>query len=290
MLRALHDRLKRVSFTALRHLLTPSPDQPDAQIDLSPQLFQRLEALLLHPSAIEHDDDDRLFRLRFLESEPITFSFIGLPPGDRDAKDAEAWVNPAFLALVLPLLLDVKVVASESLLPIIQEATELPETVAFDGPHQFVSRLALEPRLNLDQLLPALRRLVAAYLIHLDGNAKVVAGRYDYRWHELPSLARNLATSPLYAFHYLKKGLRRDGSDTMPTTKAMLYIDLVEHYLEGGSSAMSHARELVRLYRQFYVMPENRTPTRFCARGVKPLMSSLKPISGSSPTMKPWWK
>jgi CRISPR-associated protein Csc3 len=252
MLRALHDRLKRVSFTALRQVLIPQLDQPDAQLDLSPQLFQRLEALLLHPGAIEHDDDDRLFRLRFLESEPITFSFMGLPPGERDAKDAEAWVNPAFLALVLPLLLDVKVVASESLLPIIQEATELPETVAFDGPHPFVSRLVLEPRLNIDQVLPTLQRLVAAYLIHLDGNAKVVAGRYDYRWHELPALARNLTTSPLYAFHYLKKGLRRDGSDTMSTAKAMLYIDLVEHYLEGGSSAMSHARELVRLYRQFY--------------------------------------
>ncbi len=252
MLRALYDRLRRVSFTALRGLLLPPSDAPQQRLDLTPELFQRLQELMLHPSEIVRDEDDRLFRLRFPESEPITFSFIGLPPGERDAKDAEAWVNPAFLALVLPLLLDVKVVASESLLPIIQEATELPETVAFDGAHTFVRRLAGPARLNLDQVAPALQRLIVGYLVHLDGNAKGGAGGYDYRWHELPAVARNLETSPLYAFYYLKKGLRRDDLDAIPAARASLYCDLVEHYLEDGSKAMSHARELVRLYRLFY--------------------------------------
>ncbi|NWF81036.1 MAG: type I-D CRISPR-associated protein Cas10d/Csc3, partial [Chloroflexi bacterium] len=276
MLRAVYDRLRRVRFTALRELLLPPSDTPEQRLALTPELFQRLQELMLHPSEIVRDEDDRLFRLRFPESEPITFSFIGLPPGERDAKDAEAWVNPAFLALVLPLLLDVKVVASESLLPIVQEATELPETVAFDGAHTFVRRLAGPARLNLDQLLPALQRLTVSYLVHLDGNAKVGAGGYDYRWHELPAVARNLETSPLYAFHYLKKGLRRDAREGVPDStvcptprhstpglrrdaregvpdsKASLYIDLVEHYLEDGSKTMSHAHELVRLYRLFY--------------------------------------
>lgn len=252
MLRALYERLRRVSFTALRGLLLPPGDAPEQRLDLAPELFQRLEELMLHPSEIARDEDDRLFRLRFPESEPITFSFVGLPPGERDAKDAEAWVNPAFLALVLPLLLDVKVVASESLLPIIQEATELPETVALDGPHAFVARLAGASRLNLDQLLPALQRLTAAYLVHLDGNAKVGAGGFDYRWHELPAVARNLETSPLYAFHYLKKGLRREEVDGVPAGKAALYVDLVKRYLKDGSKRMSHPHELVRLYRQFY--------------------------------------
>lgn len=251
MLRALQDRLRRVSFTALRGLLLPS-DAPADRIDLSPELFQRLEELMLHPSQIARDEDDRLFRLCFPESEPITFSFVGIPPAERDAKDAEAWVTPAFLALVLPLLFDVKVVASESLLPIIQEATELPETVAFDGPHAFVGRLARRSRLNLDEVLPALQRLTVSYFVHLEGNARGRAGGYDYRWHELPAVARNLETSPLYAFHYLKKGLRRENVDGLPAGKAALYVALVEQYLEDGRNQMSHARELVRLYRQFY--------------------------------------
>lgn len=265
MLRALHDRLRRVSFTALRTLLLPQLDAPEATLALTPELFQRLEALMLHPTEIARDEDDRLFRLRFPANEPISFCFVGIPPAERDAKDAEAWISPAFLALVLPLLLDIKVVASESLLPIVQEATELPETVAFDAAHAFVGRLAGPARLNLDQLLPALRRLTVGYLIHIDGNAKMGAGGFDYRWHELPALARNLETSPLYAFHYLKKGLRRESVEGIPAGKAALYVDLVERYLEtdppaaGGTThhtkggcRMSHARELVRLYRQFY--------------------------------------
>lgn len=275
MLRALYDRLRRVSFTALRSLLVPEAEAADAHIDLAPALYQRLQELMLHPSEIERADDDRLFRLRFPPTEPITFSFVGLPPSDRDAKDAEAWVNPAFLALVLPLLLDIKVVAGESLLPIIQEATELPETVAFDAPHAFVGRLTRSLRLNLDELLPALQQLTAAYLIHLDGNTKVGAGGFDYRWHEIPALARNLETSPLYAFHYLKKGLRREGGDGIPAAKAALYVDLVEQYLHHGSLAMSHARELVLRYRRFYRHRRGRLNSNSI---VRPLSESAKAL------------
>lgn len=249
MLRMLHDRLKRISFTSLRSLITSSSGD---QLDLNPVLYQKIPDLLLHPTEIERAEDDRLFRLRFPSNEPITFSFIGIPPAERDAKDAEAWINPAFLALVIPLLLDVKVVASESLLPIIQEATDFEETVAFDAPHAYVTRLIRTTRLNLDQLLPALQQLTAAYIIHLDGNAKMGGKGFDYRWHEIPPLARNLETSPLYAFHYLKKGLRRDSSESIPATKAALYVNLVERYLYNGSDAMSHARELVLRYRKFY--------------------------------------
>ncbi|MFV9505872.1 MAG: type I-D CRISPR-associated protein Cas10d/Csc3 [Oscillochloridaceae bacterium umkhey_bin13] len=275
MLRMLHDRLKRVSFTSLRTLLQPPDDDPDAPIDLSPELFQRLEALMLEPRAPATADDDRLFRLRFPPNEPITFSFIGLPPSERDAKDAEAWINPAFLALVLPLVLDVKVVASESLLPLVQEATELPETVFFDSPHAFVGRIVGQPRLNLDQLLPALQRLTASYLIHLDGNAKSGAGGFDYRWHEIPALARNLETSPLYAFHYLKKGLRRENSDHIPAPKAVRYVDLVDHYLAEGSEAMSHARTLVLHYRRFYRHKRGRLNSNSIVRPISEASKAL---------------
>lgn len=251
VVRKLHDRLKSVSFTSLRNLLVPRADQPDARIDLAPERYQQLEELMLHPAEFTRVEDDRLFRLHFASNEPITFAFIGLPPPP-EAKDAEAWVNPAFLALTLPLLLDVKIVASESLMPIIQEATELPETVAFDAPHAFVTRMTGGARLNLDEVLPALQRLNASYLIHLEGNAKSGAGGFDYRWNELPAVARNLASSPLYAFHYLKKGLRRDSGDLLPAGKAALYLELVERYLENGRMSMSHARDLVLLYRHFY--------------------------------------
>lgn len=264
MLRAAHDQLKRVSFTELRKALGNNGEI----LDLDAETFQRIEPLLLDPTPPE-PASDRLFRLRFPNNEPITFSFIGIPPAARDAKDAEAWINPAFLALLLPLILDVKVVASESLLPIIQEATELPETVAFDGAHAYVGRTVEQARLNLDQLLPALQRLVASYLVHLDGNARAGAGGFDYRWHEIPAVARNLETSSLYAFHYLKKGLRRESGDSIPAKQAARYIHLVEQYLDPENTAMSHARQLVTLYRQFYRHKRGRLNSN----------SILKPLS-----------
>jgi CRISPR-associated protein Csc3 len=267
MLRAAHDQLKRVSFTELRKALGNAGDV----LRLDGETFQRLDALLLDP-APPAPGADRLFRLRFPEHEPITFSFIGIPPTAREAKDAEAWITPAFLALLLPLILDVKVVASESLLPVIQEATELPETVAFDGAHAYVGRIVGQARVNLDDLLPALQRLVASYLVHLDGNARAGAGGFDYRWHEIPTVARNLETSPLYAFHYLKKGLRRESGDSIPAKHAARYVHLVEQYLERENTAMSHARQLVSLYRQFY----RHKPGRLNSNSI------LKPLSEAS--------
>jgi CRISPR-associated protein Csc3 len=288
MLRAMQDRLRRVSFTGLRNALLPTADSGDSAPQLYPALFQRCQDLMLHPAAIEREEDDRLFRLRFPANEPITFSFVGIPPGERDAKDAEAWINPAFLALVLPLLLDVKVVASESMLPLMQEATELPETVAFDSAHAFVAHL-IEPgrrevghadasrlgRVNLDELLPALQRVTVAYFVHLDGNAKSGGGGFDYRWHDMPALARDLATSPLYAFHYLKKGQRRDAGDGLPLSKAAAYVEMVERYLHDGSPSMSHARNLVILYRQFY----RHKPRRLNANSI------LRPLSEAAETI-----
>lgn len=287
MLRVVQDQLQRVSFTKLRAVF--QPDLERAQYDLQPHIFQRLQGLMLHPQLIAHEEDDRLFRLRFPQHEPITFSFIGLPPADREAKDAEAWINPAFLALVLPLVLDIKVVASESMLPSVQEATELPETVAFDSAHAYVGYLTEPSRLkalradirrtpgrfNIDEVLPALQRLTSAYFVHIEGNAKTGAGGFDYRWHEIGPLARNLATSPLYAFHYLKKSLRREGSDTPSGYKATLYINLVDDYIGKGDAAMSHAYELVRLYRRFYRHGKGRLNSNAILRPIREAADTL---------------
>jgi len=259
MLRLLQNRLRRVSFTTLRKALQPE-GQAEPQAQLNPQTFQRLQDLLLQPADFERPEDDPFLRLRYEEREPITFSFVGLPPPGREARDAEAWVHPAFLALVLPLALDIKVVASESMLPLFSEATELPETVAFDAAHAFVGYLtaqtgahaSLPGRLNLDEVLPALQRLTAAYLIHLDGNAQSGAGGYDYRWSSVPGLARSLATSPLYAFHYLKRWQRREGQDSFGPRKAALYLDLIRYLAPQGDTNMTHAQRLTEIYRRFY--------------------------------------
>ncbi len=218
--RTVHNRLKRIGFTELRRQLVGSDAEGKPAVRLDPRTLQRLEPLLLSPEDLTNSEDDRYVRMRFPEHEPITFYFLGIPPRSRDAKDAEAWVHPAFLALLLPICLDVKVVASASPLPLLLEADEITETVFLDGAHSFVKALVGQERVNIDQILPCLRRLVIGYLVHLDANSRQGRAGWDYRWSEIPPLARDLAADSAYACFYLKQWQRSAGADSVPTERA----------------------------------------------------------------------
>jgi CRISPR-associated protein Csc3 len=278
VLRQAYLGLQKISFTELRRQLV----REDGTVDVSPKTLQRLEPLLLTPEEEVDPAKDRHVRFHFAETEPVTFYFFGLKPPGRDVKDAESWVHPAFLALLLPLCLDVKVVASESSLPLLLEADEIAETVFLDGPHAAIRYLTGgEMRVNVDQVLPTLQRLAIGYLIHLDANSGMGRGGFDYRWQNIPALARDLDSSPLYAFHYLKKWQRQQGMDTLPGSKVRQYLDYVQTYLEGGN-AMSYARELTRLYRQFY----RASRTRLSAHNVlRPLAVAARAVLDADPRL-----
>jgi CRISPR-associated protein Csc3 len=252
-LQIIYKRLRRVSFTSVRKALLSDGNDPNSpqELHLDAGTFQRLQPLLMDAEEETKPEDDRLFRFHFPKSQPVAFYFLGLPPPSRDAKDAEAWVNPAFLALLLPLALDVKVVASESPMPLLVEADELAETVFLDAPHDFVTDLMGRERITLEGLLPRLRVLTAAYLIHLDANANFAKG--DYRWHTVPPLARNLSADAAWACAYLKKWQRANNLEAVPSAKAHVYLQLASILTTlGGGESMSRARTLTELYMQFY--------------------------------------
>lgn len=247
LFRRLYLRVRRVSFTELRRQLIGE----DGLVDFSPATLQRLEPVLLEPEEEVDPDEDRYVRLHFPEQEPMTFYFLGVPPPGRDAKDAESWVHPALLSLLIPLCVDVKVVTSESPLPLMVEADEFNETVFLDGPHAAISYLTGgEKRVNVDRILSTLQRLAVSYLIHVDANSVRRRNVFDYRWQDLPALARALDESPLYAFHYLKKWQRKQKLDSIPVNKARQYLDYFT-YLKGEND-MSHARHLTETYLKFY--------------------------------------
>jgi CRISPR-associated protein Csc3 len=246
LFRRLYQRVRRISFTELRRQIVDE----DGLVDLSPVTLQRLEPVLLAAEEDMDPDEDRYTRLHFPEHEPMTFYFLGVPPPGRDAKDAASWVHPAFLSLLIPLCLDVKVVVSESPLPLMVEADEFAETVFLDGPHAAISYLTSgEKRINVDRVLPTLQRLAVGYLIHTDANTAPGSNDF-YRWQDLPALARALDESPLFAFHYLKKWQRKQKLDSIPLGKARQYLDYFT-YLKGEDN-MSHARHLTETYLKFY--------------------------------------
>ena len=247
VLRRAYVGLRTLSFAELRRQLVAQT----GEVDLSPATLQRLEPLLLTPADQRDEARDRYLRLHFPEEEPVTSLFVGLP-APRDAKEAEAWVQPAFLALLLPLCLDVKVVASESPMPLMLEADDLSETVFLDAPHAAIGYLTQgQPRVNIDRVLPTLQRLTVGYLINFDANSRMGRTGFDYRWQDLPGVARALSESPLQAFHFLKKWQRKQERDSIPEAKARQYLAYAS-YLSNGGMDMSHARELALRYRRFY--------------------------------------
>ena len=243
-LRDIYQKLRATSFKAnvKNHLV----NRETHTIDFSIARFQSLDSLLTE------EPQDRVFKMEYPEDDPLTFFFAGIPPG-RDATDTESWVMPVFLALVLPFVFDAKVVVSESPVPLFNSGADFEETVFIDAPHSFAELLVKKLRLRLDEILPNLQRITAAYVIHLDANARQAKGGYDANWGRLSELARDLASSPLYVFHYLNVWLRKQDRDAPPISRVREYLNLYDFIeTEKEMKAMNHPRKLTELYRRFY--------------------------------------
>jgi len=204
--------------------------------------WQRLEPFMMRT---DMDEPSRRV-LRYSSQVQSTFLTIGFRNFNKPT-DTESWVWPAFLALLLPICLDVKVVVSESSTPLLLEADDLPETIWFDGAHPAVQSLAKQDRIMVDDVLPILERLSAAYTIHLDTEYAPP----KENWQRLPPLANSLMESPLYVFYYLKKQ-ERDGK-FVSDKQVRRYVRYAESVFNVQKDvAMSKAKKLVELYRGFY--------------------------------------
>lgn len=238
-------RRTRFNSDIRKHLVT---DQNEARLTI--ENYQKVDSLLID----EVNEKDQTFKLSYPSKQPITFFFMAIPPG-RDAKDTESWVMPAWLAYALPIVLDVKVVASESPVPPFISGAEFEKTTMLDSAHQAITSLTKQEKdgTRLDAILPSnqfspLNALSAAYCIHLEVNRKKDG---DPDWGKLAALARDLETSPLYVFHYLTKLVRKLDWDAPPISKIKLYFDFYNCFEPEGKD-MNQLRELTQRYRKFY--------------------------------------
>jgi CRISPR-associated protein Csc3 len=241
-----YSQIRRTRFDAdiRKHLVS---NKQDAQFDI--KNYQAVDSLLLE----EESERDQTFKLNY-PNEPLTFFFMALPPG-RDATDTESWVMPSWLAFALPLVLDVKVVASESPVPPFISGADFEQTTVLDGEHQAIATLVKRDTYRLDAILPRqarqfspLNALSAAYCIHLEVNRKKDG---DPDWGKLTALARDLETSPLYVFHYLTKLIRKSDQPTASVEKIKLY-QYFYYCFDPEGKDMTQLRELTQLYRRFY--------------------------------------
>lgn len=247
--------------------------------DGSSALWMRLSPFMVSPTG---EQSKRVIRTS--ASVGGTFYMLGLRNFDPKT-DIESWIMPMFMGLVTSLNLDLKVVISEGSVPLITEASELPETIWLDGVHPAIravidiGRENTSDRLHVDEVVPALCRLVAAYMIHIDTEYDPP----DENWRRFAPIAHSLAESSMYVFHYLLKQ-EREESEKKPLSESRVrrYLgyqraldDYLIRHLRDPKLApiteeplMTITRDLVDTYRRFYR-----------AKNIKNSNSILRPIN-----------
>jgi len=172
----------------------------------------------------------------------------------------EAWIEPAFLALALPLLLGVKVVVTSSPIPLYDSDKDFKESVKIDGPANFWFALGFPTSLHLQNwiggrvqnLADNLNRLMVAYCLHLDSRSDPP----DARWRALNDSIQEILTNVLNVFSLAEEGLRRDGSKRKPTEDEInRYWGYAHIWAEGDTEMETKLKITKRLaseYRRFY--------------------------------------
>jgi CRISPR-associated protein Csc3 len=231
--------------------------------------------------ALDFDDTTRtqysLNKPSFSERDPASLFFFSLrAPMKKDKlTDTDAWVMPTFYALALPLLLDIKVVATTSFIPIYSSGAEFRGTAVLDAPHSFTSYVLGGNELRLDQIEANLWRLLRLYELHLDVFTDLKYIKWeDFKLSQLNALAKDVATDPLYVFSYYDRKQRKpkeegtkpkgkakakakkkvndsDGGDGIPPFTVRRYMNIYTTLVR-GNDPMRFIRKLVDGYAVFY--------------------------------------
>ncbi|HEY9801270.1 MAG TPA: type I-D CRISPR-associated protein Cas10d/Csc3 [Leptolyngbyaceae cyanobacterium] len=167
----------------------------------------------------------------------------------------DAWVQPAFLALSLSILLGVKVVATSSSVPLYNSDNDFKESVILDAPASFWNLLGLSNSLRIQDFENAMQRLLIAYSLHLDTRSSPP----DAKWRDLIKTVREVTTNVLNIFSLATEGLRRDKRDIPRQDEikrywqyAQLWVKQEESINNEGTYLMKLMEKLVQQYRVFY--------------------------------------
>jgi CRISPR-associated protein Csc3 len=167
----------------------------------------------------------------------------------------DAWVQPAFLALSLPILLGVKVIATSSSVPLYKSDSDFKESVILDAPASFWNLLGLSNALRIQDFENAMQRLLIAYSLHLDTRSSPP----DAKWRDLIKTVREVTTNVLNIFCLAEEGLRRDKRDIPRQEEVKRYWKYAQTWVKQDNSAtnqgaylMKLMEKLVQQYRVFY--------------------------------------
>lgn len=161
----------------------------------------------------------------------------------------DAWVQPAFLALALPILLGVKVLATSSSIPLYNSDSDFKESVITDAPASFWNLLGLSNSLRIQDFETAMQRLLIAYSLHLETRSSPP----DAKWRDLIKTVREVSTNILNIFSLAQEGLRRDKREAPSKEEVKRYWNYAQTWIATGENTeMKLIEKLVQQYRTFY--------------------------------------
>ncbi len=167
----------------------------------------------------------------------------------------DAWVQPVFLALSLPVLLGVKVIATSSSVPLYNSDSDFKESIVLDAPASFWNLLGLSNSLRIQDFKNGMQRLLIAYSLHLETRSSPP----DAKWRDLIKTVREVTTNVLNIFCLAAEGLRRDKRDIPSQEEVRRYWQYAQIWVKqddlnqnGGVFLMKLMEKLVQQYRVFY--------------------------------------
>ncbi|MBE9111599.1 type I-D CRISPR-associated protein Cas10d/Csc3 [Nodosilinea sp. LEGE 07298] len=218
-----------------------------------------IQALRSYPWLKEKSEEGRFADSNYGRGEKRDLPFVAITYTTTRGKTVtDAWIEPAFLAIALPLLLGVKVVASTSPAPLYSSDSEFRESVKLDGPAGFWNSLGLPNSLHLEEWMQGrvqrldeiLNRLLIAYALHLDCEGDPP----DPRWRAFANTVRDIMTDVLNIFslaasHF--RGLKREPY----AEEVKRYWSYAQIWSKGNidmQEKLKITNQLVTEYRQFY--------------------------------------
>lgn len=280
-------QLADMNFFALRHQLTGR--QLTVKDVVASQMFEATPELakptLSTTPTFDDDDDSDDEEEDSVAEEPETeqatvlrersylkydyygypgMGFFGMRAG-KDDNDTASWAMPGLLALALPLVTGAKVVISEMLLPLFTSGRDFQETVVFDAPHPYLSRLLDDAgssehrnRVRVNHVLGKLELLTQVYQVNMETYAK--GGKPE--WKHLLGIVRDMETDPLFVFSYLRS---QDRISSYYASNIEAYLGLYkricnellgraicEQILDMKEDNLGHIQHCVDRYVKFY--------------------------------------
>lgn len=264
------------------------------------------EAFITGNGSNEERSNYSLNKPHYSDRDPASLFFFALraPMQKKKLTDTDAWIDPAFYALALPLLLDIKVVVSSSFTPLYSSGADFRETTILDAPHSFINYILGNDRLRVNEIEQMLWRLLHLYELHLDVFKDPISGkREDMHFSLLNAVAKDIVTDPLYIFSYYDRKQRKPKDDATkakkgkakakksPTsTKASEGISLfvVERYMAiykalktERNDPMSFISKLVDSYAVFYRADYAHLDSAYTV--LRPLGTAIDITKNSSP-------